>query len=165
MKVLFLDIDGVLNSNGYFKQVGLNREPYPLGHLDPKAIAHLNRVVSTTGCKVVISSTWRRSNEPAAIAKYLTQKGFKHAESIISKTPVLDSPITDSKLVKAVERGVEIAAWLSLNKVERFAIVDDDADMAHLKKHLVKTDFMDGLTSEKADEIINRLTPPAKNEG
>lgn len=55
-------------------------------------------------------------------------------------------------------RGHEIQEWLDDHPfVQRFVIVDDDGDMAHLMSKLVQTDFTDGLTKEKAGEIIRRF--------
>ena len=42
--------------------------------------------------------------------------------------------------------------------IEKFVIVDDDSDMGHLNKHLVRTEMEDGLTTAHADEIIQRLS-------
>lgn len=60
MNILFLDIDGVLNYNQYYIR-GRRPEGYPVSELCPVAIDRLNRIVTGTGCKVVISSTWRHS--------------------------------------------------------------------------------------------------------
>lgn len=89
-KILFLDIDGVLNSelfmlsslryklNKYFpiwkifkflnimwfyRRI-LNNETldkFYLNQIDKKAVSLLNEVINETGCKVVLSSTWRKN--------------------------------------------------------------------------------------------------------
>ena len=46
MKVLFLDVDGVIN--------------IPAG-MDPNLLENLRGVIETTGAKIVLSSDWRRT--------------------------------------------------------------------------------------------------------
>lgn len=68
MKVIFLDIDGVLN---YTKWYTNERNPGNLhgqeGDLDPLCVDRIIRICEETGAKVVISSDWR-------ISWYGTQK-------------------------------------------------------------------------------------------
>lgn len=61
-KYLFLDFDGVLNTANYAKR--LKREGIDLYDefgpmFDPATIANLKRIIDETGCKIVLSSTWR----------------------------------------------------------------------------------------------------------
>ena len=62
-KVIFLDIDGVMNS--------VNTRPQdPRGlidFLDPRNVSVLNAIVEATGAVVVVSSTWRLSMPFAAL--------------------------------------------------------------------------------------------------
>lgn len=55
MKLIFLDIDGVLNYEGYerFTRMGTR-------FVDPVLIKRLKKIIDRTGAKVVLSSTWRR---------------------------------------------------------------------------------------------------------
>jgi hypothetical protein len=53
MKVVFLDIDGVLNCS---KTNNPRKLPYVI---DPKLLKRLKRLLRRTGAKVVLSSTWR----------------------------------------------------------------------------------------------------------
>jgi hypothetical protein len=53
MKVVFLDIDGVLNCT---KTKNPRKFPYVV---DPKLLARLNRLLERTAAKVVLSSSWR----------------------------------------------------------------------------------------------------------
>ena len=64
MKIIFLDIDGVLNSEKWYieifdKNLYPNLENYPLCEFDPLAIEQLNLLTDKTNAKIVISSTWR----------------------------------------------------------------------------------------------------------
>lgn len=135
--ILFLDVDGVLNSNSS----GLEHDKCML----------LKRIVDESGCKVVISSTWRTfSSGRRKLIRLAEDIGME----IISWTPDLRS----RSLMSNAVRGDEIQAWLNGHpEVERFVILDDDDDMAHLKDHLVQTWFENGLTEEKANEAIYKL--------
>ena len=55
MKLIFLDIDGVLNYEGYGR---LTRSGTRF--VDPVLIKRLKKIIDCTGAKVVLSSTWRR---------------------------------------------------------------------------------------------------------
>jgi hypothetical protein len=62
MRIIFLDIDGVLNHPGtYCEGAPWRREagellPVPVA---PECMARLNRLVAETGARIVISSSWR----------------------------------------------------------------------------------------------------------
>lgn len=123
-KILFLDLDGVVNSLDWWHRRGPRRK---LGHdpvyeIDPRAVARLNEIVDRTGADVVISSAWRKLHSLPDIARYLEQRGFRGR--VVGVTPTLPfSP-----------RGHEIASWLRDHPyVRRFVILDDDADMADRK--------------------------------
>jgi hypothetical protein len=157
--VLFLDIDGVLNSARWFSARGgpdtpdgLTREEH---QIDPAAVAVLNRILDATGAKVVVSSTWRLLHTPAAIHRILRRRGF--AGKIIGRTPNLSASAPYGEA-----RGHEIEAWLTAHDrasstPSPICIVDDDADMAHLAPFLVKTSFQDGLTEAHVERCVALL--------
>ena len=65
MKIIFLDIDGVMNSekslNDFFEQDGEERFEHWIPH--PMHVKWLNKITDETGAKIVISSPWR-TNRP-----------------------------------------------------------------------------------------------------
>lgn len=59
---LFLDFDGVLNTTSYAKLLrkeGIDHYDEFGAMFDPKTISNLKYIVDHTGCKIVLSSTWR----------------------------------------------------------------------------------------------------------
>lgn len=162
MKVIFLDIDGVLNSEASMRDFGIrntwNDNPHPM-HIE-----WLNMIVEKTGAKVVISSTWRTSGSPHMFGRLLYLLGF--IGEVIDRTPNLDT-----------ERGTEIKSWLFshidkldrcknlqwapswMEPIESFVILDDDDDMLELSAtNLVLIKDGTGLQEEhalKAIEILN----------
>ncbi len=132
MKIIFLDIDGVLNNDD---------TPGEFICWDPNLIKILNRIIEETGAKIVLSSTWRKIEYRCDAIKNDMKINY------IGKTPILWK-----------KRGIEIQEWLDENPdVEKFVILDDDSDMVHLMPHLLQTDGEFGLTNEIADEAIKRL--------
>ena len=103
--------------------------------IDPAAVELLNRLVASTGAKVVISSSWRVCRTLEQIQDDLRSRGF--VGEVIGATPSIIG-----------HRGHEIAAWLTEHGPASFVILDDDSDMAHLKPRLVRTTFARGLQLE-----------------
>jgi len=130
VKVLFLDIDGVLDSvrsaiafGGY--PTGLE----DIGAFDPIAIRLLQRLCDASGAQVVLSSAWRTFVDFRAV-------GAAFGLPVIDQTPLLLG-----------QRGDEIHAWLCEHpQVEQYAIVDDNDDMLPGQmSRFVQTCGFDGL--------------------
>lgn len=154
MKVIFLDVDGVLSSMG------------PRG-LCSQRLDMFADVVKQTGAEVVLSSTWRKPHGLEQRMR-LQWELYKRGVEFYGMTPVLDEPVGTGLLVKGVVRGDEIQAWLNgarcRDKITSFIILDDDPndEMGRLKPHLVKCDGHKGLTQVECDEIIKRLGTATK---
>lgn len=127
--VLFLEVDGVLNNwdcaNG----------------LDGGMLELVRHIIRETGCKIVLSSCWR---------KYERLRSRVEAElPIHDVTPELGVPHT---------RGHEIAEWIFRNNFAgRFTILDDNTWKGPLSECLLRTDTNIGLTADIAAEAIRRL--------
>ena len=176
MKVLFLDIDGVLNSENWFAyriycvknnmvNILMNfvdtddrNIKHKLTMLDDRAMANLNRIVEETDCKVVLSSSWRSSIESENIftQNLLKLKGFKY--EFYDVTPRLW--FSDF----SIRRGEEIKFWLDKesekHEIESFVILDDDSDMLpEQMNNFIHVDGQVGLTDRDvltAIEILNK---------
>lgn len=150
MKIIFLDIDGVLNSTESMKR---NLSFGRFADLpDEKLVFNLNKIGEEFGndLKIVISSTWRLGSKLSDLNRMLFQSGVKI--EAISMTPILH--------ISRVPRGREIKKWLEEHKnleIKSFVILDDDSDMGDLKKYLVKTDPNVGLTIDDAKKAIKIL--------
>lgn len=154
-RIVFLDVDGVLNSTAWYKsrggliaavmQTDCTMEEHARTQLDPAAIERVNVLCERTGALVVVSSTWRGN----MFRLTLGLRPHRRFE-IIDKTPRLDT-----------DRGLEIQAWMDRHNVmaEQIVILDDDSDMLHLTPRLVKTEFDTGLTDEDVERAIALLMP------
>lgn len=138
MKVLFLDVDGVLNHSGTtFKYNHFPLERY--------CAFLVGKIQMYTDCKVVLSSSWRHHPESVAHLNDVVVE-------IYDKTPTINTP---DRI-----RGDEIQSWLDLHPgVTRYAILDDDSDMLDSQlPNFFQTSFSGGgLTDEIADKIIKHL--------
>lgn len=144
-RILFLDIDGVINSTRtYMAFGGRSRSLDEVGKFDWVAIGLLQRLcLSDYRLKIVLSSTWRLDNEPAAVAKAFDLP-------IIDKTPGNDYDNT---------RGEEIKMWLDAHPtIRHYVIVDDNNWMLpEQQKRFVKTDSDFGLSVGTVKKIIRIL--------
>jgi len=164
MRVLFLDIDGVLNTDRNFQKQGKQSQPF-----DPEAIAALNRVLRETDAKIVVSSAWRIKPEgwtEAAqlewLKELLASEGVKG--EVVGFTPWLiigekEEFAPGHFMYPSSPRRDEIAAWLKDHpEVTSWVAVDDDFEAGPL--NLVLCDEEDGLTDALADEVIEILQTP-----
>jgi len=127
MKIIFLDVDGVLNDNSGY-------------HLDDFRLKLLKRIIKQTDAKIVVSSTWRLSK-----LSLLQKKLNKYDLKIYSQTDVLD------------KRENEIHSWLNKNydlNISQWVSIDD-MDMILDDVHFVQT--YNGITEKDTCEIIKKL--------
>jgi hypothetical protein len=141
-KVLFLDIDGVLNDNK--TPIRFDVKNIPL-HMDPVLVYRLNLIVDRVDCSLVLSSSWRIDKNWRQIMRANGIFG-----EFLDRTP-------DNRLLTS--RGREIKQWLDEHpEVTRYAILDDNADMLDSQKpNFFKTSVLHGLTQEIADAVEAHL--------
>lgn len=154
MKVIFLDIDGVLNTEK--RLLNNNGELY----VEKDKIELLKEIIDKTKAKVVLSSTWRVLAQSKDSKEYPKYEAFeieleKHGIAIFGYTPVfLDY------------RPLEIKMWLESQSDQEicFVSLDDDFEKKDYDKYgigdcLIKTDFSTGMTeahAKRAVELLNR---------
>ena len=153
-KVLFLDIDGVLNSDDYFN----NREdsdnrPYPLSEFDPKAVIKINKVLEKCDL-LVISSDWRFQTN---LKNILIEVGIdKNKVNSAILTPFLGQVFKDN--VRGHEIDFVIKNLKRFYKKVNYVIIDDLLTfMPFQKVHLVHTSFKTGITDNDVNKAIEIL--------
>lgn len=131
-RLVFLDFDGVLNSDAYFA-----RNPYVYGdqNLDARLVKRLCDFLQKHDCSVVVSSSWREGRSLGRLKGILAKRGFRDPSRIVGKTGVMRGG-----------RGREIASYVKRVGCTSFVILDDDDDMEPVSAHLVQTDPRVGLT-------------------
>ncbi len=152
MKVIFLDVDGVLNCEGSKSKCGCY-----VG-IDDKKVKLLRQIVEETGAVLVLSSTWKdgwervdKENQDAS-ADYLDRKLKRERLKIFDKT-----------VDEGENRGEGILNWMKRRNVEKFIIIDDnDYDFATqgLSPYHIQTEFYNengGLGDEHVALAIKKL--------
>jgi hypothetical protein len=155
-KVIFLDIDGVLNSDTYLDGVDHSNEihwkEFWINNIDCKSVVILNEIIEKTGSSVVVSSTWRIMMDFIDIKSVLEIVGFQG--TILGCTPY----------IKGNSRGEEIKAWLKENPTKQFVIIDDVVDFdEELTSRLIKTNCSFGLIQSDIGKAV-RLFNVQKSE-
>lgn len=166
VRIVFLDVDGVLNTDGMFVEHGPRWRTMPVyarfrEQLDSALVERLLDAVKRFDAQVVLSSTWRTS--PAACL------AIKHAGiDFIGQTPSDMEAIEglgwpQRRMFSSIPRAVEIHAWLAQSAVVRnadvsFVVFDDnpivDVDYSrndatwYVGRCLVQTDPRVGLTDD-----------------
>ena len=160
MKVIFLDVDGVLNC------VDSTSQCRGFVGIDDKRVIKLRAIVEATGAKIVLSSTWKHDWEPKnkddqnEYGNYLDRKLKRQRLVAIDKTYESDG----------MKRGEGILAWVSAHNVESFIILDDewfDFKEEGLESRVIKTEFYDsdgGLTDAHVQRAIELLNGEQANE-
>ena len=153
MKVVFLDIDGVLNSYQYLSRTSME-DAGIYDELDPQKVDLLQKLVVQTGASIVLSSSWRESFENMMPLDYVARSLLavlkEHSLSIYGMTPLLKG-----------QRDGEIRQWLACHsEVDSFVVLDDEHyNWKELEAHWVKTSYYVGLTEQnlqQAVDILNR---------
>ena len=165
MKVIFLDIDGVLNSektfvrNYYIKKDTGIRPP----DIDEEKVEYLSRIVKETNSYIVLSSSWRIffnfvDNE------LLPAPGHKDAVGLYNLFLKYDIPLIDKKgRDVGAKREEEIKDYLDNHEdIENYLIIDDECFNLNeeMNKHYIKTTFygdQGGLLNSQIEEAINIL--------
>lgn len=153
MKIIFMDIDGVLNSVAYDRQRTADQ-----GNIDETRLPLLKRIIDTTQACIVLTSSWRKhwvkdQNLCDDIGREINALFAAYGLPIYDKTPVL--PEND--------RAEEVRLWLKEhNDTESFAILDDIAFGwgDDLQDHLVRTNCRvgRGLEDEHVQKAIAILS-------
>lgn len=165
-KIIFLDIDGVLNYERCPWFLDENDRSYhkPEGGgcygIEPGKVDLFNSIFREVEAKVVLSSTWRLDK------KWVITMQRHGIRNLIGRTPRMPLPGG----AEAMERGYEIKAWIereneyftkligSPYKIEKYAIIDDDSDMLPEQlPNFFQTSWKTGLTQEIVQRIIAHL--------
>jgi hypothetical protein len=140
VRVLFLDVDGVLNRTGFRPDevVGLR------SWIEPELAQRLSDVLRETGAEIVLSSDWRCGRELPHLRDELRAAGID--APLLGVTPILT----------AEPRWREIEAWMTAHDVgpDAVVIVDDGFDMGALAARFVRASPLNGLDEAVASAIV-----------
>ena len=145
-KIIFLDVDGVLNSiNKLIKVYNETHRPhsgykYPF---DEKCLENLKAMVEETDAYIVITSTWRKDlRGKKRLLEELKDYGLD--ERVIGYTPIMG------------RREEEIKFFISKYPEEiEYVVIDDDM---LFMDNFVKVETKEGLTEKERDLVIKKFS-------
>lgn len=146
MKVIFLDIDGVLNITAG-PEPTWKKQTY---HIEEELVEMLNMfLVDNLDIMIVVSSSWRDDMDD--LKRQLEHQGFEYWNNIIGHT-----------MLEGDFRGLQVATYMEENSISNYVILDDmyytheDID----PKRFIKTNPYTGITDEDIKligEILNEV--------
>jgi hypothetical protein len=155
LRLLFLDVDGVLNTTGSANS----------GELDPTLLTRLLEMIIATNAVVVLSTSWRNFPELRPLIISALPQG-----RVIGQTPAgYDNHVRPQEIWRFLQQAEVQAAfssWVALDDMDLVAQARDlsktDKGMAKfvhdLSRHFVKTDKTIGLDSVCASKALALLT-------
>lgn len=154
MKLIFLDIDGVLNcQNSRTKCMGF------IG-IDDDKVKRLKQIVDATDAKIILCSSWKNGWEPVfkdeqrEDGHYIDRKMKRQGLKIINKTDDKGSD-RGAGIKKFLENFKSVDSWIVLDDE-----VFDDYEELGIMPHLVQTDFYNdngGIQEEHVQLAIKIL--------
>ena len=156
-KYIFLDIDGVLNSEHTWDQQSAST-------ISDQYLENLRTIVEETDAKLVLSSSWRvyfgeNVNDPKnSLAINLVKSLAKHNLKRYSSTPFVKGEFSN-------ERGLEIKTYIEQNKITDYVVIDDE-EFSDFKTHLdmsrfVQTTFGDETTNIETEGLNKKIAGKA----
>lgn len=166
IKFIFLDIDGVLNSDIYMSSDEYFAECNSLGidpvgrnvidkahylHIDPSAVKLVNILVERSGAKVILSSTWRCKYSLTELNIMFQKRGATFQIDGVTPAKMSWRP-----------RGHDIRSFFNefykkSITPEAFVIIDDIDEFSLYPSHLVQTSEETGLTQEDVTKALKIL--------
>lgn len=149
MNIIFLDVDGVLNSINKLIEVYNKTHKQHSGYnypFDENCLLNLQKLVYETDSKIVITSTWRKHKKNLEVLHSIL-KEYNLDSKVIGYTPILNK-----------KREFEIKEYLkSINENINFIILDDDSDLGELLPFLINTNPQIGLSYQNVLDGIKIL--------
>lgn len=149
--VIFLDFDGVLNTEQHQARLAVEGKPTkdawgPL--FDPRAVGYLRGILEATDAEVVISSSWRYVHSLGSLRTMWSARG-------------LPGEVADTIACGAfyISRGEEIECWLNRHGCPDYVIIDDVDDFyPSQRRRFIETNPITGLNEADALKAIEILT-------
>lgn len=147
MNYIFLDIDGVLNSQKYILKTNKKKNtPRIEHHFDQRAIKRLSKICKKNHAQIVLSSSWRcgfddkmEPNQEDVYSSKLNEYFKKYNIRIIGRTTL-----------EHMDRGAQINKYIRehLRYADNYLVIDDeikDIVVYIAKDKVIKTNFKTGL--------------------
>ena len=153
VRVIFLDIDGVLNSNFWNENHQTEISDGTL--IDIEKVRLLSTLVKKTNAKIILHSGWKFWFDSAL---HPLRKEAENLEKLFGQEDLMIEDVTPDHSTEEIKKSKkfslvkasEILAWLDEHKEADKWIVIDDLDLHNpeIESHQIKTDPHIGLTME-----------------
>lgn len=156
MKIIFLDFDGVMDTE-YYDHI-LSEASKPISDeygllFDPECVKNLKYIIDNTGADIVVSSTWKDDMSYKDILDMWEYRGLPGFVTDVTPT-----------LTYGYNRGDEIDAWLKECPTECSYVIIDDLDACNFNEHQIQRLFivnpffgLDEYTAERAIKKLNEI--------
>lgn len=155
MKVIFLDIDGVLNTPSSESRCG----EY-IG-IDDEKVEKLKQIVEKTKAEIVLISTWKKYWRKEEKLKPLQDYSANYLDEKLAKQGLKATDKTKDKSDgRYLSRGESILEYVYRNNVEKYIILDDcqfDYDGCDLTDNYIKTNQIEGLSEQQVKVACETL--------
>ena len=146
MKVIFLDIDGVVNTNANKWETGRvkfrGKRCIPTNREPKRVLAKLIKWMLENEVYFVMSTSWGRSSTAKDWNEILKNYGI-NKDLVISRTPVHETG----------KRGLEILKWIKIWNEEKMEKVKKYIETYIPKSCIIHTDVRKGLTEKNLEKI------------
>ena len=167
MKILFLDFDGVLNTDSYRRKLLENGKMISdnFGPLfDPAATDNLKKIVDAVpGLVIMITSSWKVTHDFSWFKELWSQRNMPGQIRLLPDyVPEIDfSQVNEEDIYLLSGKGYEIKHWLEMSAPDncKFAILDDmSIFLPEQLPYLVQTDPLYGITEKEVRKVVELLT-------
>lgn len=165
-KYIFLDFDGVLNTENHQQElasVGKQRADKYGPLFDPTAIRQLERIVEETGAKICLISSWGYEGEEKMRQLWKDRKMPGELLAVCCNSPIgiddfvlsCENPTPEMM----VGKGRDVKAFLSAIKVPyQYVILDDVPDFySDQMSHYIQVNPIKGIDEDVARIALNIL--------
>ena len=166
-KIIFLDFDGVLNTEFYQKVLNQQCENWQDEHgalFDPNAVMQLKRIIDATNADIVVESSWKYlgldTMKELWEVRNLPGRIIGITPSTISDEYLLSSDLENIHPSMLHCKGIEISSWLSKYETQdfRYVIIDDEYVILDSQlPHFILINPYEGITEEQANKAISIL--------
>ena len=166
-KIIFLDFDGVLNTEHYQGLLMYQGKPWQDRHgafFDPASVRQLQRIIDATHADIVVESSWKylglEAMQEMWEQRHLPGRVIDITPSSVSDEWLLTADLSDIDPAMGHCKGMEIASWLTDNAKSdtRYVIIDDEYVILDSQQpHFILTNPYAGITEEDADRAISTL--------
>ena len=166
-KIIFLDFDGVLNTEHYQGLLQYQGKPWQdeyRAFFDPNAVKQLKRIIDATGADIVVESSWKYLGLDAMKelweVRSLPGRIIDITSLSVSDQQLLNIDLDNIDTSMLHCKGMEISSWLLEQKKQdiRYVIIDDEYVILDSQlPHFILINPYEGITEEQANKAISIL--------